>query len=186
MNLLGVILSGGKSTRMGSEKGLMDYHGKPMIQYAIDLIEPFCVDIVISANTAVYLKFGYQIIPDLLPDIGPIGGIFSVMNMQKADSYFFISCDIPHASRKLAEELLKHIDKGDIIVPVHSDNKIEPLFAIYSSKVFPIVRNQIENEDYKLMDLLSLGNTYYHKVSDDFLKENTGLFKNINTPRDVE
>ena len=185
MKLLGVILSGGKSSRMGTDKGLLEYQGKPMVEYSIELLKSYCDELVISTNSLDYLEFGYQTIPDLIPDIGPIGGMFSVMTMLKADYYFFVSCDIPHSNNKLVSELLMHKGKAKAVVPRHSEGKIEPLYGVYSYEVLAIVKNQIEKENYKLMNLLEACETFYYDVLDEFMRENPVLFKNINNPKDV-
>lgn len=185
MKLLGVILSGGKSSRMGEDKGLIKYKDKPMVEYSIDLLKPICDEIVISTNSLDYIDFGFQTIPDLIPNIGPIGGIFSVMNMLKADYYLFVSCDMPNLSISVAEELVELKTKAEIIVPRHSEGKQEPLFAVYSFSVLEQIKKQIEKENYKLMDLLKVCNTDFYDVPNKLLQVNSRMFENINTPKDV-
>ena len=85
MSLTAIILSGGKSTRMGQDKGLMEIKGKPMIQYVIDNITPVCSQIIISANQDEYKKFGYPVINDNIMDTGPAGGIGSSLPLSSND-----------------------------------------------------------------------------------------------------
>ena len=77
MDITGIILSGGKSLRMGQDKGLMSLDGKFMIEHVIDHIKPLCKQILISANQEEYHKFGYPVVRDEIKDIGPAGGIVS-------------------------------------------------------------------------------------------------------------
>jgi molybdopterin-guanine dinucleotide biosynthesis protein A len=107
------------------------------------------------------------------------------MNMIRADSYFFISCDSPYNSKGLAEDFIKERQHYDIIVPVHSNEKIEPLFGVYSYKVLSFLKKQIDVQDYKLMNLLKQCNTLYYDVPNKFFSDNPLLFKNINLPSDV-
>ncbi|HPG34509.1 MAG TPA: molybdenum cofactor guanylyltransferase, partial [Lentimicrobium sp.] len=72
--ITGIVLAGGKSTRMGTDKGLMIFQGKPLVMYSIDLLSMFCGRILISSNNPEYAKFGYEIIADELPGAGPMAG----------------------------------------------------------------------------------------------------------------
>lgn len=186
MEILGVILAGGKSSRMGTDKGLVEFRGKPLVKYAIDLLHPLCEEIVISTANVDYLQFGYQTIADLVPSCGPMGGMFSVMHSLPAKRYFFLSCDVPHLPSALAKEILLHQDNAEIIVPVHSQNRCEPLFGLYSRSVLPSLVRQIEQGNYKLQDLLKTCNTYYFNVPENLNANPLYLFKNVNTPDDVE
>ncbi len=186
MEILGVILAGGKSSRMGSDKGLVEFKSKPMAQYAIELLQPLCDELVISTGNVDYLQFGYQTIADLVPSCGPIGGMFSVMHSLPAKRYFFLSCDVPHIPSALAKEILTHKDKAEIVVPIHSQNRCEPLFGLYSKNVLPNLVRQIEKGNYKLLDLLKECNTYYLDVPEVGNAKTLYLFKNVNTPGDVE
>jgi molybdenum cofactor guanylyltransferase len=186
VNILGVILSGGKSSRMGSEKGLVKYKGKALVEYSIGVLKPFCEEIVISTNSMDYSDFGYSTISDIVSGIGPMGGMFSVMHERKADNYFFIACDTPHLNIQMAKDLIKEISFADIVVPKHSGDKIEPLFGVYSSKVLAIIKKQIDSGNYKLMDLLKACNTYYYDLPDEQMKQNPDMFKNINKATDVD
>ena len=183
MKLLGVILSGGKSSRMGTDKGLLHYQGKPLVQYAIDALNPVCDELVMSTNSLDYLKFGYQTIPDLIPGIGPIGGIFSVMKMLKAEYYLISSCDTPNVSHELAKALLNEKKQNQIVVPTHSGNKVEPLFALYSYDILGTLKDHIEKQNYKLMNLLDICQTYYLNVEESGM--DNSMFKNINTQTDI-
>jgi molybdopterin-guanine dinucleotide biosynthesis protein A len=61
---------------MGQDKGLMPYKGKPLVEYVLEFLIPVCDEIVISSNSLDYLDFGHQTIPDIVPDIGPMGECF--------------------------------------------------------------------------------------------------------------
>lgn len=186
MKLLGVILSGGKSSRMGTDKGLLEFKGKAMIEYSIDLLKPLCESLIISSNDKSYEKFGLPLVADVVQEIGPIGGIFSAMNEIKADYYFVVSCDMPLASKSFAKILVSNIGSKEVIVPCHSGGKVEPLFAIYSFSVLNKMKKQIELKNYKLMNLLEECETNYLDVPVELFKESPGMFKNVNTLKDID
>ena len=78
-NISGYILAGGKSSRMGSDKGLMLLNKKAVIQHAIEQLEKSVKNIFIISNNIEYEKFGFKLIPDLIKDIGPAGGIYTAL-----------------------------------------------------------------------------------------------------------
>jgi len=81
--ITGIILAGGKSSRMGMDKGFCALNGKPMVQYAIDILEQTCDSIIICSNNSDYELFDLPVIPDIIKDIGPMGGIYSGLKNSK-------------------------------------------------------------------------------------------------------
>ena len=77
--ITGIVLAGGKSSRMGQEKGLAEFDGKPMIAYALEALAPLCTEILISSNSNAYNHLGYRVVPDIIANSGPMGGIYSCM-----------------------------------------------------------------------------------------------------------
>jgi molybdenum cofactor guanylyltransferase len=182
--ILGTVLSGGKSSRMGKDKGLMHFRNQPLITYSISVLQKVTKDIVISTSELKYEQFGFPLIADLIPNIGPIGGLYSVMKQVESDKYFIVACDMPNTSESFAKELIQYCSHFDIVVPIHN-NTIEPLWGIYSRNILPIVEEQINKGDYKLINLLELCKTKYVE-STYFPEIKTDNFKNINTPKDAK
>ena len=79
MAFTGIVLAGGKSSRMGQDKALLDYQGKRLIDYAIELLTPVCSEILISTNQPGYENLGFQLIVDQYPDCGYIGGLHAAL-----------------------------------------------------------------------------------------------------------
>ena len=76
-NLSCIILAGGESRRMGEDKGLKIFKNQALVSYAIQLAKKICKNIYISTNNPDYKQFGYQILNDIIPVKGPMGGIYS-------------------------------------------------------------------------------------------------------------
>lgn len=184
LKLSGIVLSGGKSSRMGKDKGLMLYNNKPLIYHSIYLLKKFTDNIYISTSDPEYKQFSYPVINDLIPGIGPIGGIYSVVKQIQSEMHLIVACDMPFASEDIVSELLIFCNNYDIVVPVHN-NKTEPLLGLYSSKILDIIEEQINCCDYKLMNLLKRCNTKLVDVS-HLVKNNSDVFKNLNTPNDTK
>lgn len=184
--LYGLVLSGGKSSRMGTDKGLMNLNGKPLIQYAIDFLKQFTDTILISTNNKAYDQFGYRLIHDQVQDIGPMGGIYSALKLSKPNHFFIVACDMTKFSFEIAAELIALKHKYDVVVPRLPGNRIEPLFGIYSKKIVHTIEQQIDKRNYKLTDLLGMTKTYYVDISEKQLIQQPFLFHNMNTPDDLK
>ncbi len=182
----GIILSGGKSSRMNSDKGLMLLHGKPLIQYSIDVLKELCNKILICANKPGYESFGYPVLQDIYTDLGPIGGIYTGLYNSASESNFILSCDMPFINPQTVIHLLTKRDNSIASVPVHGQNMIEPLCAGYSKNILPELKTQILNQDLKLMNLLKTVDVNWVKIDSGFEFYHPNLFFNINDQNSLE
>lgn len=105
-----VILAGGQGRRMGgADKGLVDYQGRPLIEWALAALSPQVGDIVISANRnlARYAAYGRRVLPDTLPGFpGPLAGVLAALDAVTAEWLLVVPCDTPHLPPDLALRLL--------------------------------------------------------------------------------
>jgi molybdopterin-guanine dinucleotide biosynthesis protein A len=186
--LTGLILSGGKSSRMGEEKGLVDFNGKPLISYAINVLSPLVDLIIIGANNEldIYKEFGHTIVEDEIKEIGPIGGLLSTIKNSETEQNFVLSCDMPFLNTEIMKYLLKNMHDFDIVVAMHGDNKIEPLCGIYSKKIIPEIEAAIEKGRYKLLDLFNKVHFKAIKIDSSLPFYSNQLFYNINRPEDIK
>ncbi|WP_372752185.1 molybdenum cofactor guanylyltransferase [Labilibaculum sp.] len=184
--ITGIILSGGKSSRMGSEKGLVKYKGKALIEYSIDTLRSVCEDLVISSGNDCYSYLGIPIVRDELEDCGPIGGIYSCMKAIPSDIYFVISCDVPHVTPQLYTDLLVVLNQNQAVIPVDDQEKYQPLVACYSSSCLPVFELELRAGRLKMMKLLLKLKVHYHKIPPKIFSNSSNLFFNANTPDDIE
>lgn len=183
-NITGVILAGGKSERMGTDKALVLYKGRKLIDYSIEFLKTFTDNILISSNGLNNALSGFEVIPDAINNIGPIGGLYTVLKYIKTRRIFVVPCDMPYFSLELAKQMFNIEDKYDCIIPKMPDGKLHPLFAIYSCSVLPLIEKSIHDKNYKLQSIIEQSNAYYILPDKNIIDEN--LFRNINTPDDVE
>jgi molybdopterin-guanine dinucleotide biosynthesis protein A len=185
--ITGIVLSGGKSSRMGTDKGLTTFNGKPLITYPLTILEQLCDPVFISANENIgeYQKFGYPVIEDKIKGIGPMGGISACLEQSTTRLNIVLSCDVPFLNRELMEHLISRIDNFQAAVPVH-DGFVEPLSAVYATNVLWYLNDCIAKDNYKLMDFLSGINCLKVDVGekDSFWGED--IFTNINTQTDLQ
>ncbi len=179
----GIILAGGQSKRMGQDKGLVKYKGKQLVEYAIDLLTPFCENIVISANNSAYSDFGFPVIHDEKKNIGPAGGLLSSLSNSKNRYSIVVSCDMPLLNSEAVNLLIKNINDATCYIPRHNKG-IEPLFGIYSPHFVNHLSEAVNTGNYKLISILDSTNTSY--VNFNFLlRKHPLLFKNLNNLSDL-
>lgn len=121
-----VILAGGRGSRMGgADKGLIDYRGRPLIEWALAAIAPQVGELVISANRNLdaYARYGHRVLPDSLPDYpGPLAGVLAAMQTVAADWLLVAPCDTPHLPTDLAARLLDAAQRGKVPLAVAADD----------------------------------------------------------------
>ncbi|MCL1934496.1 MAG: molybdenum cofactor guanylyltransferase [Candidatus Azobacteroides sp.] len=170
------ILAGGKSSRMGEDKGLKLLHGKPMIRYVIEALIPRFPRIKISAGNPEYNMFGYEVVADVIPEKGPMGGIYTALKNLSGDDLFIISCDMPYISGSSFDGLLQQ--KNESATVAVCDGKIQPLFGIYGKNLIPLLEAKIEQNQLGMTAFLREINATFVDIN------NEAGFLNINTPDD--
>ncbi len=185
--LTGIILSGGRSSRMGKEKGLLHYKGKPLISFAISALEPLVDKIIIGANNELdkYQKFGFEIVEDEVKNIGPLGGILSALNHSKTEHNLVLSCDTPYISTNFLSYLYSNINDYEVVVASHGNNKIEPLCGFYSRQIINRAKDNVAVGDYKLRNLFRNVNFQSLTIDDSLSFYTEKLFFNVNNPQDL-
>lgn len=131
LNCLGVILAGGRSSRFGSNKAFADLHGKKLIEHVISVMRAVFDEVVIVTNQPEqYKEFGCKVLEDLIPDLGPVGGIATAFRYTDKDALFVVACDMPFIRAEAIDRILSGAEGYDAVV-ARSDGGIEPLFALY-------------------------------------------------------
>lgn len=181
-NTNGYILAGGKSSRMGTDKGLLLFEGKAMIQYVIEQMQPIFDKLVIVSNNPEYEKFGLEVIPDLIKDIGPAGGIYTALNHSDSQLNFMVSCDMPFVTKEAIEFMITNSNESQIVL-LENQGKLEPLFGVYSKECEEKWLQLIQQGKFKLQDMV-----LHFKVKTIPVENNeifaASFFKNINTKED--
>lgn len=130
-DITGILLAGGKSSRMGRDKGMALLHGHPMASHILRTLRKITPHILIVANNDNYNGFGYPVVRDIIRDCGPLGGIYTGLLHSETPFSLVVSCDIPFVSADILHTLAVAPSKYEVCVPV-SENHREPLCARYS------------------------------------------------------
>lgn len=127
----GVVLAGGKSTRMGTNKALLTLSGRPFIEIVADNLRNLFRDVVISADEEEQFAFlGLPVIPDIYKECGPLGGIHAVLTQIRTAHLFVVSCDLPLLSQSTIQNIV-HSARPNEITVCKEHNRIHPLCGIY-------------------------------------------------------
>lgn len=177
-----VILSGGRSSRMGTCKALLTLHGQTMIQHLSAQLQMFD-ECILSTNTP-ELASGLPLIPvaDIYCGAGPAAGLHAALSVTTKKALFCLPCDLPFFSEKLVWLLLDACPpQADAIICRDGQGRIHPLCGIYSKTVLAYLTNRLESGRYKMLEFL--------EEIPCFLLDTGGIisdnvFFNMNTPRD--
>ena len=183
LNITGIVLSGGKSSRMGQDKSLMEFNGKPLIQYAIDTLKTICHQVVISSNRPDYAFTGCDVWPDEVDIQAPIAGIYTCIRCSSSERNIILSCDMPLVDSRLFEYLLM-MDAGyDAVIPEHGNN-MEPLCGVYNKSAVPLLAACIAAKQFSLQHFIRSAGSRLIEIGPGLNFYSNNLFTNINTMGD--
>ena len=184
MHATGIILAGGKSSRMGEDKGLVLLNGKPMVQYIIEVLKEVVSDIIIISNNESYTKFGIPVYADIIKDKGPVGGIYTGLYHSKTELNFCISCDVPIISSDFILWLLKRSGKSYITLPMYKD-KVHQMIGVYSKQVSSNFKESTEKGHLKLSQVNSDMACEIIDIEKEYANFDELIFSNINTKNEL-
>jgi len=130
--MTGVVLAGGRSTRMGTNKALLEFDGVPISERVLAALRPLFRELAIVANDPEpYAYLHLPIWPDRLPGKGPLGGLYTAVSNSAFSQSFCMACDMPFANRAIIQYLTQLAHAVDVVVPRTPDG-YQPLHAVYS------------------------------------------------------
>ena len=176
-NITGIILAGGKSSRMGSDKGFLTLNGATFISLIIEAIKPLVNDIIIVSNNVAYDQYGYKRVDDLIANAGPLAGIYSGLNHSETNRNLVLSCDVPSIKTFVLEKLIQSKNSNFDIVQLQSQNKTMPLIALYKKQCMGTFLGLLQNGERRLRFAVEQLNTKTIMLNVEFDQ----LVKNINT-----
>ena len=138
--VMGLVLAGGKSVRMGRDKGEIDYHGKPQREYAADLLKETCTTVFISCREDQLneIESEYELLADTFTGLGPYGAILTAFRAYPNHAWLVIACDLPLLNAETIQFLYKKRNVSKIATAYNSPvNEFpEPLIAIWEPRSY--------------------------------------------------
>lgn len=184
------IQSGGQSTRMGRDKGLVEFLGKPLIARVAERLASIADEILVTTNQLESYRFlGVPLYPDLKPGRGALGGLHTALASASHPLVAVVACDMPFASAKLlahARDLLLN-GEDDVIIPESSEGAYEPLHSVYRRDTcLPAVAQAIDSDQWKLLSWFPQVKVKIITPAEISRLDPSGLaFWNVNTPEEL-
>lgn len=182
-----VILAGGKSSRMGSNKAFLKLESKTFIELQIDLLREIFDEIFISANTpSEYEYLNLPVFKDIYPDKGPLGGIYTCLINSSSLHTFMLACDMPFVEPELIKRLKDLTKEYDVVIP-KSERGLEPLHAFYSKNCIGPIKRELDENNLRIISFFPHVNVKIVELdnlttSDSF----NNSIKNLNTRDEYE
>jgi molybdopterin-guanine dinucleotide biosynthesis protein A len=184
--LTGIILSGGKNSRMGENKAFLRVNGERLIDRTVRLFRAIFREVIIVTATPLdYLDQPTVVVTDILPEKGALGGIYTGLFFATHEKAFVAACDMPFLNSAFMEYLITRASGYDIVVPETSDG-LQPLNAIYSRRCLPTIRGLLDRNRLKIIGFYP-GHAQL-KISAETIRSydpEGRMFMNINTHDDL-
>jgi molybdopterin-guanine dinucleotide biosynthesis protein A len=182
------IQAGGQSQRMGQDKALMPFLGRPLIQRVADRLSPIADELLVTTNNPDDYRFlGLPLFRDLKPGRGALGGLYTALSSATCEAVAVVGCDMPFASASLIEAASRLLvqEDTDVVIP-DSGEGLVPLHAVYRRETcLPAIESAIDADQWKLVSWFP--QVKVHILQPDEIKfyDPTGLaFWNLNTPEE--
>ena len=182
-----VILAGGKSTRMGFDKQLLQIKDRFLVEHLIEVLQTRFSDIMISSPTPeLYDVAGVRVIRDVYEGVGPLGGIHAALRSARSEAVFVIACDMPHVEVPYIDYMMGELQKGryDACVTRRGDH-LEVFHSFFLQTALPSLEEELNAGRYsvqrfvKKIDALVIP----EEVAAAYLPE-WRAFTNLNTPEE--
>lgn len=185
------ILAGGKSSRMGTDKSFVPLLGRPLIEHLLARVTDLgqAETLLITNRPDVYVNLALPVYPDVMPEKGPLGGIYSALHYSPSPYTLVVACDLPFVNPALLRYMLnlRAAEGGpfDVVVP-RVARYPQGLHAVYSQRCLEPIRADLEANRLKVIG-------FYERVRVRYLDEPEyepfdahGLsFFNVNTPDEL-
>jgi molybdopterin-guanine dinucleotide biosynthesis protein A len=183
----GVILAGGRNSRMGGiDKAFLRVNGETIFARTLNVLRRCFAEVVVISNAPEkYAGYDVAVTPDELVGLGPLGGLHAALGSVSTDYAFVTACDMPYLREEPIRYLVSRLREQDAIVP-HWDGDIEPLHALYASRLRPRIAAATAQGARALRDFLPTLDVEY--VPQAAMAQVVGAeesFRNVNTPEEA-
>ena len=183
----GIILAGGKSTRMGVDKAFLKIRGRTLIEEVLSTFKDvFSETIIVADEIEKFAFLGERTIPDRVPFMGPLGGLITGLMTSGTFHNFVTACDMPFLHREMIEYMLERGLGYDAVVPEYK-GRLEPLCAVYSKNCIRPIQGQLCQNNLKITDIFAHVRTRLITGREIERWDPAGTcFMNMNTAEDYE
>ncbi|MFN8352565.1 MAG: molybdenum cofactor guanylyltransferase [Flavobacteriales bacterium] len=181
----GVVLAGGRSSRMGSDKALLEFEGSTLLHRAIQLLRQHCREVLVIGHPERHADPHATVVPDERPGLGPLGGLATALKVARYGRLLVVACDMPMVNDRLLVRLKGLLDQGaDAAVPRH-EGGLEPLAAAYHRHCMEPFDHCLSTGLLRMTDGLAAVRTAHLDLVPGSDGWPADLFRNLNTPTDL-
>jgi len=183
----GLVLAGGKSSRMGTPKAWLRFDGEPLLGHVVRALGRLFDDVVVVAAPGQELPpTPAAVVRDDVAHQGPVGGLCYGLRSTRGEFSFVTSCDVAFLNPELIAHLVSRIADHDVVVP-HWEGRLQPLHAVYRRSVLPLLEDQLARGELRPVQLFGRVRTCtVHEEAVRRLDPEGLSFLNMNTPADYE
>jgi molybdopterin-guanine dinucleotide biosynthesis protein A len=183
----GVILAGGRNTRMGgADKAFLTVDGRPIVERTLATLTACFPDVLVVSNAPdKYRCFDVEVVGDEFPRQGPLAGIHAGLGRIAQPYAFVVACDMPFLHRDPIAYLVDRLDSQDAVIP-EWEGDIEPLHGIYAKRLRSVIDEALQAGTRAIRDLLP--QLHVDFVPEHALRSVRGAeesFRNVNTPEEA-
>ena len=178
MSREGFVLAGGRSSRMGRDKALIEIDGIRLVNRAAQVVNEAAGSATLIGDPEKYGGLGHPVHQDIFTGCGPLAGIHAALSVSRADWNLVLACDMPEVGPAFLIQMLERAEQGrqDCLLPAGESGRPEPLCAVYHRRVLPAIERALNDGVRKVLDGLAGLRVEVFPVS------GPGPFRNINTP----
>lgn len=181
------ILAGGHGRRLGGvDKGSLAVGGRPIVARQVDVLRALTPDLVIVARDgAPYAGLGVPVVPDALPGLGPLGGIYTALLHATGAGSLVVACDMPFLSLAFLQHLMARAREADVVLP-RSEEGYHPLCAVYARTLLPVIHARLQEARLDVIGLVrevraaEIGPEELAAFDPEHV-----MLSNVNTPQDL-
>lgn len=177
-----VILAGGKSRRMGSNKAQLRLNGIRFLDKLVCEMSGFS-ELLISVDTRErYPELNYPMVCDIYRNCGPLGGLHAALQSCESDGLAAVPCDVPLFSKEIADQMCAYMEEGtDAVIAVTEDGRRHPLCGVYRKSCLSIMEQCLKEQSYRMGDVLAR-----LRVKNCQVGKNSWRLQNVNTPEELQ
>ncbi len=189
ISLAALILAGGKSSRLGNHqnKAYLKLKGRYLIEIVREKLAQIVHNKIIIVGSPEEYSAYLEVVPDIFPQQGPLGGIFSGLKASPSFYNLVVGCDMPFLETNLLSYMIQNIDNYDIIIPCYGKGLIEPLCAVYSKDCLKVIERNLLRKIYAVRKIFPTLRVKY--ITEEEIKKYDPEFHsffNINYPGDLK
>ena len=174
----GFLLAGGKSSRMGRDKALLQLGGRTLVESGLEKLNAVCAEVAIAGGAADLRRYG-RLIEDTQAECGPLAGIVAALEQSEFEWNLFLPVDAPFVPVDVLKSLLLAAGGDEIGVMAEADDHLQPLIAVYSRRALPVLRQQLAAGRWKVTQAVAAAGSVLRVHFD-----RPEWFRNVNTPQE--